>query len=105
MSTATYTVTMIDSETAPAWLGLCATQTDVRTASRTVQRDGRPVIEDTCYMTVTTEQPEALESALEDDESVIEYEAQDPIVSLAISVGTPSDYYPEDEQRENGALG
>ena len=88
----TYSINLTDSETPPTWLALCVT------ATPGAQDSGR------VRYTVTTSQPEALEAALDADESVIEYGVQDPEIHLAISIGTPSDYYPADEQAVNGAL-
>lgn len=59
----TYSINLTDSETTPAWMALCTT------ATPGAQDSGR------VRYTVTTEQPEALESALDADESVIEYDA------------------------------
>lgn len=92
MKTTTYSINLTDGDSAPAWMSLCTT------ATPGAQDSGR------VRYTVTTEQPEALEAALDADDSVIEYETQDPEIVLEISVGTPSDYYSADEQQANGAL-
>lgn len=61
MTTATYTINLTDSEQTPAWMALCAT------ATPGAQDSGR------VRYTVTTEQPDALEAALDADDAVLEY--------------------------------
>lgn len=58
-----YSINVADSDTAPAWLALCAT------VAMGAQDSGRQ------RMTVTTAQPSALEAALAADDTVIEYAA------------------------------
>lgn len=58
-----YSINVADSDTAPAWLALCAT------VAMGAQDSGRQ------RMTVTTAQPSALEAALAADDTVIEYTA------------------------------
>jgi hypothetical protein len=58
-----YSINVADSDTAPAWLALCAT------VAMGAQDSGRQ------RMTVTTAQPAALEAALAADDTVIEYAA------------------------------
>ena len=64
MTTATYTINLTDSEQTPAWMALCAT------ATPGAQDSGR------VRYTVTTEQPDALEAALDADDDVLEYERE-----------------------------
>jgi hypothetical protein len=62
MTTRTYSINTTDSETPAAWMGLCTT------AQAGEQDSGR------VRYTATTEQPEALEAALDADDGVLEYE-------------------------------
>lgn len=59
--TAIYSIQMTDSETPAAWMSLCKTATPGNQDSGRVR-----------YI-VTTEQPEALEAALDADDDVIQY--------------------------------
>ena len=61
MTAATYSINLTDSDSTPAWLSLCAT------ATPGAQDSGR------VRYTVTTEQPAALEAALDADDAVLEY--------------------------------
>ncbi len=61
MTTTTYTINATDTETTPAWQALCSTVTPG------AQDSGR------VRYAVTTEQPEALETALDGDDDVLEY--------------------------------
>lgn len=65
MTTTTYSINLTDSEQTPAWMALCAT------ATPGAQDSGR------VRYTVTTEQPAALEAALNADADVLTYEAQE----------------------------
>lgn len=102
----TYRISMIDTEKTPAWLDLCESQSggDQDSFVREGEVVGRYVF------TATTEQPAALEAALDADDGVLEYEeaGEDDAavlrIHVAASVGTPSQHYPDDEQRANGAL-
>ena len=69
-ATITYSINLTDGDSTPAWLALCLT------ATPGAQDSGR------VRYTVTTEQPAALEAALDADDTVIGYEEQGEPVTI-----------------------